>query len=32
MSEKQTLQYRLDGPEGGPVLVLGPELGTTWHR
>ncbi|MEV4442892.1 alpha/beta fold hydrolase, partial [Streptomyces sp. NPDC049577] len=31
MSEKQTLQYRFDGPEGGPVLVLGPALGATWH-
>jgi 3-oxoadipate enol-lactonase / 4-carboxymuconolactone decarboxylase len=26
-----TLQYRFDGPEGAPVLVLGPSLGTTWH-
>ncbi|GAA0694528.1 alpha/beta fold hydrolase [Streptomyces malaysiensis subsp. malaysiensis] len=26
-----TLQYRTDGPEDGPVLVLGPSLGTTWH-
>jgi 3-oxoadipate enol-lactonase/4-carboxymuconolactone decarboxylase len=26
-----TLQYRFDGPEGAPVLVLGPALGTTWH-
>jgi 3-oxoadipate enol-lactonase / 4-carboxymuconolactone decarboxylase len=25
------LQYRLDGPEDAPVLVLGPSLGTTWH-
>ncbi|WP_433340219.1 alpha/beta fold hydrolase [Streptomyces sp. CA-253872] len=25
------LQYRLDGPEHAPVLVLGPALGTTWH-
>jgi 3-oxoadipate enol-lactonase/4-carboxymuconolactone decarboxylase len=25
------LQYRLDGPEDAPVLVLGPALGTTWH-
>ncbi|MEU1372666.1 alpha/beta fold hydrolase [Streptomyces triculaminicus] len=33
MSEKQTptLQYRTDGPEEGPVLVLGPALGATWH-
>ncbi|MYS61631.1 hypothetical protein GTW54_22935 [Streptomyces sp. SID5468] len=27
-----SLQYRLDGPEDAPVLVLGPSLGTTWHR
>ncbi|MGW4377491.1 bifunctional 3-oxoadipate enol-lactonase/4-carboxymuconolactone decarboxylase PcaDC [Streptomyces albidoflavus] len=26
-----TLQYRFDGPEDAPVLVLGPSLGTTWH-
>ncbi|MFF7450327.1 MULTISPECIES: alpha/beta fold hydrolase [unclassified Streptomyces] len=26
-----TLQYRVDGPEDAPVLVLGPSLGTTWH-
>ncbi|MER5494063.1 alpha/beta fold hydrolase [Streptomyces sp. NPDC002490] len=26
-----TLQYRVDGPEEAPVLVLGPSLGTTWH-
>ncbi|MEU2063164.1 4-carboxymuconolactone decarboxylase [Streptomyces sp. NPDC013455] len=33
MSEtpSNTLQYRFDGPEGAPVLVLGPSLGTTWH-
>ncbi|GAB2831403.1 bifunctional 3-oxoadipate enol-lactonase/4-carboxymuconolactone decarboxylase PcaDC [Streptomyces daliensis] len=33
MSEtpKNTLQYRMDGPEGAPALVLGPSLGTTWH-
>ncbi|MCL7375638.1 4-carboxymuconolactone decarboxylase [Streptomyces sp. 35G-GA-8] len=33
MSEttSQTLQYRLDGPEQAPVLILGPSLGTTWH-
>ncbi|MFE4331374.1 hypothetical protein ACFRQM_18665 [Streptomyces sp. NPDC056831] len=28
----ETLQYRFDGPEDAPVLVLGPYLGTTWHR
>ncbi|GHA01359.1 3-oxoadipate enol-lactonase [Streptomyces spiroverticillatus] len=27
----ETLQYRFDGPEHAPVLVLGPSLGTTWH-
>ncbi|MCM2576680.1 bifunctional 3-oxoadipate enol-lactonase/4-carboxymuconolactone decarboxylase PcaDC [Streptomyces meridianus] len=27
----RTLQYRLDGPEDAPVLILGPALGTTWH-
>ncbi|MFE5945060.1 alpha/beta fold hydrolase [Streptomyces sp. NPDC056480] len=26
-----TLQYRVDGHEQAPVLVLGPSLGTTWH-
>ncbi|MCX5229625.1 alpha/beta fold hydrolase [Streptomyces sp. NBC_00233] len=26
-----TLQYRVDGQEQAPVLVLGPSLGTTWH-
>ncbi|GAA2487997.1 alpha/beta fold hydrolase [Streptomyces thermolineatus] len=26
-----TLQYRFDGPEDAPVLILGPALGTTWH-
>lgn len=26
-----TLPYRFDGPEGAPVLILGPSLGTTWH-
>lgn len=33
MSETQTpvLQYRLDGPEDAPVIILGPSLGTTWH-
>ncbi|MCM2394189.1 hypothetical protein NBG84_38970 [Streptomyces sp. CWNU-1] len=28
----QTLQYRIDGAEDAPVLILGPSLGTTWHR
>ncbi|GAA1359529.1 bifunctional 3-oxoadipate enol-lactonase/4-carboxymuconolactone decarboxylase PcaDC [Streptomyces beijiangensis] len=27
----ETLQYRFDGPEDAPVLVMGPSLGTTWH-
>ncbi|MFI6348255.1 alpha/beta fold hydrolase [Streptomyces sp. NPDC050560] len=33
MSETTTpaLQYRCDGPDDAPVLVLGPSLGTTWH-
>ncbi|MEU9792136.1 4-carboxymuconolactone decarboxylase [Streptomyces sparsogenes] len=33
MSETRpnTLQYRFDGPEDAPVLILGPSLGTTWH-
>ncbi|WP_107503248.1 alpha/beta fold hydrolase, partial [Streptomyces viridochromogenes] len=33
MSEtpSNTLQYRFDGPEDAPVLILGPSLGTTWH-
>ncbi|MER6183496.1 4-carboxymuconolactone decarboxylase [Streptomyces sp. NPDC001652] len=33
MSETQNpaLQYRLDGPDDAPVLILGPSLGTTWH-
>ncbi|MGW2824058.1 bifunctional 3-oxoadipate enol-lactonase/4-carboxymuconolactone decarboxylase PcaDC [Streptomyces sp. NPDC001443] len=26
-----SLQYRFDGPEDAPVLILGPSLGTTWH-
>ncbi|MET7454595.1 alpha/beta fold hydrolase [Streptomyces sp. NPDC005574] len=26
-----TLQYRFDGPEDAPVVILGPSLGTTWH-
>ncbi|MFF6994260.1 4-carboxymuconolactone decarboxylase [Streptomyces sp. NPDC008313] len=33
VSEKnvETLQYRFDGPEQAPVLVLGCSLGATWH-
>ncbi|MEW2614591.1 alpha/beta fold hydrolase [Streptomyces sp. NPDC047880] len=33
MSEtpSNTLQYRFDGPDEAPVLILGPSLGTTWH-
>lgn len=27
----KTLQYRFDGPEDAPVLILGSSLGTTWH-
>ncbi|WP_307826808.1 bifunctional 3-oxoadipate enol-lactonase/4-carboxymuconolactone decarboxylase PcaDC [Streptomyces pactum] len=27
----KALQYRCDGPEQAPVLVLGPALGATWH-
>ncbi|MEV0244262.1 4-carboxymuconolactone decarboxylase [Streptomyces sp. NPDC050674] len=30
-TEINTLQYRFDGPEDAPVLILGPSLGTTWH-
>ncbi|WTI35024.1 4-carboxymuconolactone decarboxylase [Streptomyces sp. NBC_00589] len=30
-SPMNTLQYRFDGPEDAPVLILGPSLGTTWH-
>ncbi len=30
-SVTNTLQYRFDGPEDAPVLILGPSLGTTWH-
>jgi|GEM_PF-6366 len=29
--DEPPLQYRFDGPEDGPVLVLGPALGATWH-
>jgi 3-oxoadipate enol-lactonase/4-carboxymuconolactone decarboxylase len=28
----KTLQYRFDGPEDAPVVVLGSSLGTAWHR
>ncbi|GGQ78252.1 bifunctional 3-oxoadipate enol-lactonase/4-carboxymuconolactone decarboxylase PcaDC [Streptomyces flaveolus] len=33
VSEKNVdiLQYRFDGPEQAPVLVMGPSLGATWH-
>nr|WSZ99339.1 4-carboxymuconolactone decarboxylase [Streptomyces sp. NBC_00857] len=31
MTPPKTLQYRMDGPEDAPVLILGPSLGTTWH-
>ncbi|MFF3462518.1 4-carboxymuconolactone decarboxylase [Streptomyces sp. NPDC002619] len=33
MSETKipALQYRFDGPQDAPVLILGPSLGTTWH-
>ncbi|WUJ13747.1 4-carboxymuconolactone decarboxylase [Streptomyces sp. NBC_00390] len=27
----KTLQYRIDGPDDAPALILGPSLGTTWH-
>ncbi|EST38150.1 hypothetical protein N566_08995, partial [Streptomycetaceae bacterium MP113-05] len=30
-TQTQTLQYRVDGPEHAPTLVLGPALGSTWH-
>ncbi|MEU6145056.1 4-carboxymuconolactone decarboxylase [Streptomyces sp. NPDC047081] len=30
-STSNILQYRFDGPEDAPVLILGPSLGTTWH-
>jgi 3-oxoadipate enol-lactonase / 4-carboxymuconolactone decarboxylase len=29
--KNETLQYRFDGPEHLPALILGPSLGTTWH-
>lgn len=29
--DRPLLQYRFDGPEDAPVLVIGPSLGTTWH-
>jgi len=31
MNNSPALQYRFDGPEDAPVLILGPSLGTTWH-
>ncbi|MEV0740725.1 4-carboxymuconolactone decarboxylase [Streptomyces sp. NPDC050549] len=31
MNRSPALQYRFDGPEDAPVLILGPSLGTTWH-
>ncbi|MEU3894867.1 alpha/beta fold hydrolase [Streptomyces sp. NPDC045251] len=33
VSEKNvdSMQYRFDGPEQAPVLVMGPSLGATWH-
>lgn len=31
MTPTPTMQYRFDGPEDAPVLILGPSLGTTWH-
>ncbi|MFI9630304.1 alpha/beta fold hydrolase [Streptomyces sp. NPDC052042] len=27
----ETLQYRFDGPEDAPILVIGPALGASWH-
>ncbi|MFD4941357.1 4-carboxymuconolactone decarboxylase [Streptomyces sp. NPDC058409] len=30
-TKTETLQYRFDGPEDAPILVLGPSLGTSWH-
>ncbi|MEU7278532.1 4-carboxymuconolactone decarboxylase [Streptomyces sp. NPDC045431] len=30
-TKTETLQYRFDGPEDAPVLIMGPSLGTTWH-
>ncbi|MEU3183554.1 4-carboxymuconolactone decarboxylase [Streptomyces sp. NPDC006923] len=27
----KALQYRIDGREDAPALILGPSLGTTWH-
>ncbi|MGW7756985.1 bifunctional 3-oxoadipate enol-lactonase/4-carboxymuconolactone decarboxylase PcaDC [Streptomyces violaceusniger] len=29
--DRTTLKYLVNGPEGAPVLVLGPSLGATWH-
>ncbi|MDI5967391.1 4-carboxymuconolactone decarboxylase [Streptomyces sp. SL13] len=31
MTDAKTLQHRIEGPQGAPVIVLGPALGTTWH-
>lgn len=31
-TDNKTLKYQVDGPEDAPVLILGPSLGTTWHR
>ena len=30
-TKARALQYRIDGPAGAPLLVLGPALGATWH-
>ncbi|MET9426520.1 4-carboxymuconolactone decarboxylase [Streptomyces sp. NPDC003036] len=30
-TKTETLQYRFDGPEDAPVLIMGSSLGTTWH-
>ncbi len=30
-TKNPALQFRFDGPDDAPVLVLGPSLGTTWH-
>jgi 3-oxoadipate enol-lactonase/4-carboxymuconolactone decarboxylase len=31
VTDAKTLQHRIEGPQGAPVIVLGPALGTTWH-